>query len=663
MKIAMPPLHRSESKMFALFGTAIAVSLLIGMLIYTATGQRSAIEAEQRRGVLLAMMLDGHVTRTIAMIDGNMNLLDVVLATHRDTTPRGRVPADVDAALQASILDAVHLRSISLLDDQGKVLASSNMANVGLKVDLAALGFNHALTVRAESGAVFLGRDLATPVDAPGRSTDSASIYAIPVARLTASNRNRPLIALAMVNPEYFFLGVAGPLGAEENFAALFNYRGLALAATPEAPFRPGLRYGELPMLDSLWRDKEFGTLTLDARGPAGPFQVMFRASHDFPLVLAVGLSIQSATAAWHAESRGVIWLGVCASLASLLGTVLLSRLLRSRENMRAELGAAKEAAESANAAKSNFLANMSHEIRTPINGVLGMIALALEATPDPKLCEYLGIAHSSADMLLQVVNDILDFSRIEAGELVLESTDFDLSALCQKSLKNFLLQAEQKGLTLLLDIHPETPRMLRGDPLHFGQILFNLVGNAIKFTERGSVTRRIEPRFGAGKDVEIVGEVADMGVGIEPDKRDMIFKAFSQADTSTTRKYGGSGLGLSICKRLCEAMGGSIGVDREPGEGAKFYFNCRMAQSDAPAPAAPKQTGPVSGLLLISPNAAERPVLTRLLGRLGYPLAVAETTETALPLLGMLGGDPVVVCDARQPGMSPLLFLRAAQE
>ena len=330
----------------------------------------------------------------------------------------------------------------------------------------------------------------------------------------------------------------------------------------------------------------------------------------------------------------------------------------RELSEQHRELAATKEAAEAATLAKSQFLANMSHEIRTPMNGVLGMAEVLLGTDLNDKQRNIAKIVLRSGEALLSVLNDILDYSKIEAGKLELEDINFDLRECVEETTQLFAEKAHKKGLELGLDLHNDVPVALRGDPGRLRQTLINLINNAVKFTEHGEVFVRITTLGKEQDHAHLCFEVRDTGIGIAPEVREHIFEAFSQADATTTRKYGGTGLGLAICKQLCEMMGGKIMVDSTLNKGSVFRFTVRLKIASHPlSPAVAGHHHPKDlRVLIVDDNATYRDILHRQVLSWGMRSGCAENGQNALEMLKKAAsmGDPydLVILDMMMPGM-----------
>ena len=318
------------------------------------------------------------------------------------------------------------------------------------------------------------------------------------------------------------------------------------------------------------------------------------------------------------------------------------------------ELTSAKEAAEQATTAKGDFLANMSHEIRTPMNGVLGMLNLLSSSQLSAKQSHQVRLARSSGEALLVLINDILDFSKIEAGKLELESIDFDLRQLFGDLAESMALQAQSKGIELVLDLAQIEQSRVKGDPTRVRQLLTNLIGNALKFTQEGEIVIRAALETGAEGEVTLSASVSDTGIGIPPDKVEHLFDSFSQVDASTTRKFGGTGLGLSIVKKLCELMGGDVSVSSELGMGSCFTFVLRLEVSEKAAVVRPTINLNGVRILIVDDNATNREVLHGQLSLWGAFVTEADSGASALAILDEQAEEPfpVAIIDMQMPEM-----------
>jgi signal transduction histidine kinase/CheY-like chemotaxis protein len=320
-------------------------------------------------------------------------------------------------------------------------------------------------------------------------------------------------------------------------------------------------------------------------------------------------------------------------------------------------LAAATRLAEDAGKAKAEFLAHMSHELKTPLNAIFGMTHLALNSPPGADQRQYLHAVKTSAEALLKMLNGLLDFARIEAGKLELESIEFSVRDLVDETLQSFSADIQRKGLRLEPHVDDDVPLRLRGDPLRLRQVLLNVVGNAVKFTSEGRIEVRVSRLDAPTGQATLQFMVRDTGIGIAPEKHRSIFEAFEQADSSTTRKYGGSGLGLTISSRILELMGGRIWVESEPGRGSSFYWTASFTQVPVEEPAHTREKEDAKGThipiraLIAEDYELSRSLLKKLLEMRGYRVTAVSNGREALDEIKRQTFD-IVLMDFHMPEM-----------
>jgi signal transduction histidine kinase/CheY-like chemotaxis protein len=540
--------------------------------VYLWQDRQATLDREQERGDLLARILFNHVSRTL---EASTTLMTVANQWNESGVPS-------QETLKAAIDKSSFIRSLSMLSEDGKVLASSEEGVLHQQVNWQQLGLDRDVGEDLAAGRWQPVRNL---VDLQQGNDKLRKIAILPLSIRLKRSQGDAVRWLVLINPSDLIEGLAESVDEYCDAVFVFDYEGRILASSSERWFPNDHVFKDMPAVKSVAQNQEFGRyidIQKDDENESENLEVHFRTSANLPVTVAVAISRNRVEGQWWLASKGIIGLSLLMLLATFLLTRHIANIWKRREEDRITMSVALNAAEAANQAKSSFLAQMSHEIRTPINSMVGMTELALGTKLNAEQKGYLEMSRTASKSLLRLIDDILDFTRLGAKRLVLEHTPFDLHTACQQALKGFAFQAEQKKIDLYLVIEPEVPQRVMGDPLRLGQVLQNLLGNALKFSDTGWVKLQVRLLAHEGERVRCAFEVSDTGIGIPSEKMQMIFSPFSQADASVNRKYGGSGLGLSIANNLVKLMHGEISVKAREEGGSVFTFT---AQFDA-APA-----------------------------------------------------------------------------
>jgi signal transduction histidine kinase len=651
-------MSQGYSRFAYIFLTLFILSVL-GGVGYSAHQERAvqlALQLQRAQGS--ALVLEDQITQTFQLIE-NMVL---TLPELSDTTLVKSKPEELNHLLARLQHSQPALRSLSIMTARDGITSSTNIANLGVKPPLDEFfpldgGSGNSSVLRI--GTMWEGRDFSDGHNVLFGSSSSSNVsYFLPlVFRVGEEN---PVWVLAAINPDYLLSRMERYRQTNSDWYALVRFDGRLLMSSQDGVDGSDLLLSEL--LPEIQRH-EIGT-HIDR------WLTAYRSSSRYPFFVSIHVDRDVVLAQWASNFWNLVSWTIAALCAVLAVTVVLMRQVHLSEKVerqqQQELTTSRDKAEAATRAKSQFLANMSHEIRTPMNGVIGMTQLALEEAIPKQAERYVRSAHTAAISLLRILNDILDFSKIEAGKLEIESIRFNLSDLLNDVVAMQRLMAEDKALSLELQIAPTTPEWIQSDPLRISQVLNNLLGNAIKFTARGRVTLRVAE---SSKNMLHL-EIQDQGVGMSQAQLNNLFQPFNQADTSTTRIFGGTGLGLAICKQLCDRMGGHIAVQSQQGLGSTFSVDLPFESADksevidshSATHATPDGGYDFTGvrILVVEDHVLNRQLLLALLNKVNANVTVATQGEEALDLLAQ-AEEPfdLILMDIQMPVMDGIAATR----
>ncbi|MBL8836866.1 MAG: response regulator [Alphaproteobacteria bacterium] len=694
MDIATQPLRHPSSRLFVLTTIGLVLVTLAAAVVSILQLRLQALTAAEDDTQRLSLILSEHAARTVQGVDTVLQELVERIARDGIADREGFAALMRSAEMRAFLVGRqarrVEADAFSIVDANGDLLNWSR--------DIEPPAFNlsdrdHFVHFRdSDDQGVFVGT--------PNRNHVTGRWTLFLARRARGPNGEFLGLFIAVLTLDYFVDFYRDITASDGRAIGLFRSDGTVLARYPEDPAMIGRNIaGTSPVLQALGAGAPISNHWMTGNFDGLRRFVSGRRMRNYPIVVSAAVSEAAALAAWRGGAL-VIATGALAALSGIgllfvlvrRQVSLLSRSERALQSQVVDLrdaqarleaqGAAlalamqdaanaRDAADRANRSKSDFLANMSHEIRTPINGVLGNLDLLRDSALSAEQRRFADDARESGRILLHLVNDILDLSKLEAGRMTLEAIDFDLERTLDTAVRVLRPKANEKGIALTLDVAENARLALRGDPSRLRQIVINLVGNAVKFTERGAVTVRAEAQGRDGSATAIAISVSDTGIGMSGAARERLFLKFSQADESTPRRFGGTGLGLAISRQLVELMGGEIGVESEPGRGSTFRFVLRLCDA-AGGPHAERATdlSPPATLqrpcrvLLAEDNAINQRIAVALLERAGHRVDHAANGREAVRM-ALAGGYDVILMDIQMPeldGVAATALIREAE-